>query len=375
MSFDNMINGFGNAFNAFVGEPANKKWDLVGQDLNKAAEAMRKDGIIAGGLELRDAFSVGGAADRWSVALGLVDEEDTVMREGIAAGASYLSGDIIGLLYNGYEALNAKPSAGAAGGQQSSSFEGASEAQSVESPQDKKAGMKGALKAEAKDKAREAMNEAKKEEFLRRARERAGDNVVYPLPGESPVRDGRVEIEIGIGWGPGKDYERPIDNGDVGNMEKKRNEVEAEIDALLANPNISFEDFIFKFMLLNNKAQRLEVKSELKALRDDSRSSREVRDSEKQALAAQESAVIKQETEAQKSQDPDQIGKAKQARAELEAAKVDSTEKASDSAESRAERMEAIKEMMQKLTQMEQAMSNVLNSQHQAAMNAIGNIR
>jgi hypothetical protein len=37
--------------------------------------------------------------------------------------------------------------------------------------------------------------------------------------------------------------------------------------------------------------------------------------------------------------------------------------------------MEELKNMMQKLQQMQQALSNVLNSMHQGAMNSVRNIR
>jgi len=63
------------------------------------------------------------------------------------------------------------------------------------------------------------------------------------------------------------------------------------------------------------------------------------------------------------------------ARANFRAAESELNDRSNDFNDSRAEQFEVIKNAMQKLTEMQQALSNILNTMHQTAMNTIGNIR
>jgi Mg2+ and Co2+ transporter CorA len=133
---------------------------------------------------------------------------------------------------------------------------------------------------------------------------------------------------------------------------------------------------IFLLMRAVMKEQQAEVKEMTKELRG----KKDKFETEKVGLRAAVDKADKAVMEAQArfNKNPGDESAAKglaDARANLRAAEAALNDKTTEFNDSRAEQLEVIKNAMQKLTEMQQALSNILNTMHQTAMNTIGNIR
>lgn len=159
-------------------------------------------------------------------------------------------------------------------------------------------------------------------------------------------------------------------------MEKRAAEATAELDRILNNPDLGFEDMIFMLMgALMKQAQK-----DVKAMTAETREQKAAFDKQKleltQGVNAAESKV--NELEAKVRANPDDKEAAKQlgaAKSDLRKLGEERNEKVSEFNDSRQEQLEAIKNAMNKITEMQQTLSNILNSMHQTAMSTIGNIR
>ena len=159
-------------------------------------------------------------------------------------------------------------------------------------------------------------------------------------------------------------------------MKKESEAGIAELDKILNNPNLSFEDMIFMLMGALMKQSQNDVKGMTKQVREDKIAFDETKRQLTADVDAKEAKVL--ELEAKVRADPKDEGAAKQlgqAKSELRTAGEERNDKISDNNDSRQEQLEAIKNAMNKITEMQQALSNILNSMHQTAMNTIGNIR
>jgi hypothetical protein len=240
---------------------------------------------------------------------------------------------------------------------------------------------------------RKAIEEAKKE--ARREMERlARENIQNARIGALEDRVARLEKLLGLTEGrPAGGYSPAtglLDVGDIsvgfvridfdklkpGRLKDNVDKANSEIDKILNNPNLSFEDMIFLLMRAVMKEQQAEVKEMTKELRG----KKDKFETEKVGLRAAVDKADKAVMEAQArfNKNPGDESAAKglaDARANLRAAEAALNDKTTEFNDSRAEQLEVIKNAMQKLTEMQQALSNILNTMHQTAMNTIGNIR
>jgi len=237
---------------------------------------------------------------------------------------------------------------------------------------------------EARAAKRKAIDEAKAE-ARDQLREKAQTNRIKALE----ERVGRLEKLLGLTEGrPAGGYSPVDDVGDTtfgridfdklkpGRLKDDVDSANSEIDRILNNPNLSFEDMIFLLMSAIMKQQQGEIREMTKELRG----KKEKFEGTKAGLRANvdkaEKAVFDAQAKVNKS--PNDEGAAKglaDARANLRAAEAELGDSTTEFNESRAEQFEIIKNAMQKLTEMQQTLSNILNTMHQTAMNTIGNIR
>jgi hypothetical protein len=192
-----------------------------------------------------------------------------------------------------------------------------------------------------------------------------------PGGGYSPVTDVLDEGDIRFGIGP-IDFERLK----PGRLKDNIDNATSEIDKILSNPNLSFEDMIFLLMRAIMKEQQAEVKEMTKELRGKKEKFEGTKATLRANVDKAEKAVF--DAQAKLNKTPGDEGAAKglaDARASLRAAESELGDTTTEFNDSRAEQFEVIKNAMQKLTEMQQALSNILNTMHQTAMNTIGNIR
>jgi predicted nucleic acid-binding Zn-ribbon protein len=153
-------------------------------------------------------------------------------------------------------------------------------------------------------------------------------------------------------------------------------EANDEIDKLLNNPNLSFEDMIFMIMQHFMKEQQTEVKN----MTRDLRGQKDGFEADKVGMRAD---VDKAEADFAKAQaalskDPSNEGlatAAAKAKADLRDKENTLNDATGDFQDSRAEKFELIKNAMNKLSEMQSTLSNILNAMHQTSMQTIGNIR
>lgn len=162
----------------------------------------------------------------------------------------------------------------------------------------------------------------------------------------------------------------------IADMQKRAAEATAELDKILNNPDLSFEDMIFMLMGALMKQAQKEVKSMTAETREKKAAFDQAKIEMSQGIDAAESKV--NELEAKVRADPNNKDAAKElgtAKSELRKLGEERNEKVSEFNDSRQEQLEAIKNAMNKITEMQQTLSNILNSMHQTAMSTIGNIR
>jgi hypothetical protein len=159
-------------------------------------------------------------------------------------------------------------------------------------------------------------------------------------------------------------------------MEKQSSQATAELDKILNNPNLSFEDMVFLLMGALMRQSQTDVKALTKETRDAKATFDATKAELNQSFDAKEAKVL--DLEAKLRADPNDKDAAKQlgaAKSELRKASEERNDKFSEFNDSRQEQLEAIKNAMNKITEMQQSLSNILNSMHQTAMSTIGNIR
>jgi hypothetical protein len=192
-----------------------------------------------------------------------------------------------------------------------------------------------------------------------------------PAGGYSPATGFLDDNDIRLGIGP-------IDLGKLkpGRIKKDVDNATSELDKILNNPNLSFEDMIFMLMSAIMKEQQTDVKEMTKELRDEKNAFEGTKADLRANLDKAEGAMLKAQAAASKNPGDEKAAKGlADARANFRAAESELNDRSNDFNDSRAEQFEVIKNAMQKLTEMQQALSNILNTMHQTAMNTIGNIR
>jgi hypothetical protein len=188
--------------------------------------------------------------------------------------------------------------------------------------------------------------------------------------------DGGLE-DVGIG-GRAEDPAR-AGRDRLRKMEADARKVDAEIEKILRNPNLSFEDMVFLLMRALIKQSNLEVKAELQAEKNSRTSARAAESTERKALQAEEQSISRERAQLMAqpagAERDGKLAKLAEKQTALASRRENFSSGLNEASESRQERFEQLKEAMQKISEMEQALSNIMNSLHQTAMNAIGNIR
>jgi hypothetical protein len=186
--------------------------------------------------------------------------------------------------------------------------------------------------------------------------------------------------------GPGFDGRRPglEDTARAGRRRLARLEhdlhaADAAIDRVLQNPHLCFEDMIFLLLRALVKQSQLEAKIGLQAEKNDRDTARQAERAERQALQRDEAALARDRARIAGMGEGAEKNKALAAlsarQTSVNGRREEFTTAVGEATESRQERFEELKQAMQKITEMQQALSNILNTLHQTAMNTIGNIR
>lgn len=183
---------------------------------------------------------------------------------------------------------------------------------------------------------------------------------------------------IGFETGGGKGTKGAKDPK-LAKLERALDAATRDIERILNDPSLSFEDMIFLLMRAVIKQSEAEVKIELqneKSLRKDDKAAR---DAGRAEINKEQNALNKEQERVAGLAEGPEKEKAKAGlatkRSELEQKQQRLSDSVGDRAEARNEKFEELKEALQKVSEMQQALSNIMNTLHQTAMNAIGNIR
>ncbi|MDP2341574.1 MAG: hypothetical protein Q8O67_11485 [Deltaproteobacteria bacterium] len=405
---DNPLGNLWNSVTKEAGRAVNEAGRHVSESINDIGKAVEKDGLVGGVVAAYDKFSIG------NIAAGAIDSiipgEDLPPEivNGISLGVNLLSvvgggPGLIGAAIDGFQLLSGdgtKKAPNAA--QQAAANDPAStRTQTPESPKAAAERAK-AAKGEARSEARQAAINEARAEARERLHEKAQTNRINDLEGRVAHLEelaGIQETKPGGGYGGYDDVELGMGGGFISNdfikgeiggargkgnaklneMERELAKADAEIEAILNNPNLAFEDMIFALMSAIIKSSEKEIKATLdleKAGRKDDKALRDAGRGEIEGLQGE----LKGLTE-KAAAEPDQkkkealTTKANGLRTTIESKQIRLQDSVGDKAESRSERFEELKESLQKIGEMQQALSNIMNALHQTAQNAIGNIR
>ncbi|MBM4283015.1 MAG: hypothetical protein FJ137_20425 [Deltaproteobacteria bacterium] len=362
--FQDLGNATQNLFRAVGREPGralNEAGRHVTASIDAVTKSVEQGGIFAGVFTAADKFSVG------NVAAGLVDavipgrDLPQPLADGISAGVNAFAGGSFALLslVDAFQALG-----GVMGGHAGSARAAGQKSQTPERPAD----------------------------VARR------DSL--------PSLDGICkQIEVGVTVDPGRLVDRVVRRPDGGfgsdipdlsgggrgddvaragrrrlvQLERDLRQADAEIDRILKNPNLCFEDMVFLLMRALVKQSQLEVKVGLQSEKNDRDIARGAERAERRSLQDAESALARDRARisgmadgADKNRALADLGTRQTS---FNARRETFTADVGAATESRQERFEELKQAMQKITEMQQALSNILNTLHQTAMNTIGNIR
>ncbi len=162
-------------------------------------------------------------------------------------------------------------------------------------------------------------------------------------------------------------------------LERDLEKATRDIDKILSNPNLSFEDMIFLLMRAVIKQSESEVKIDLQKEKNDRTAASDAKkqidgkfDGELQGLNKEQEGIAGMAAGPDKDKKQAALNTKK---TDFERRKTSAGNDFSEKAEARSEKFEELKEALQKVSEMQQALSNIMNSLHQTAQNAIGNIR
>ena len=175
-----------------------------------------------------------------------------------------------------------------------------------------------------------------------------------------------MDREISGGKGP----KGPKDDK-LKKLEADLDKAARDIERILNDPNLSFEDMIFLLMRAVIKQSEASVKIELQQEKVGRAQDKSVRNEGRDALQAE----FNQATSDLASAKPEAREGIQAKLTEIRGRQEAGGATASDQAEARSERFEELKQSLQKVSEMQQALSNIMNTLHQTSMNAIGNIR
>ena len=389
-----------------AGRAVNEAGRHITESIDEIAKATEEGGIVAGLGTAADKFSPGnmlaGAVD--SVIPG--EDLPTPLAEGISAGGNLLfsalvpGAGLVGVmaLVDGYQALSSMGGEGA--GAEQVRAEGGQRMQTPESPGSALERAQGGKREARAEATRGAIHEARAEADtgmrgntnirigvlegrVAYLEELAGVQESKPGGGYGGVDD----INLGVGGGfISNDFIKGEIGGSRGKgtskldkLERELAEANAEIEKILNNPNLAFEDMIFLLMKAVIKQSESEVKIGLeqeKGTRDADRGARDAGRGEINGMQNQLKALnTKIGAEADPKKKEALQLEAQNLRTGIEQKTTVLSDDIGDKTDSRGERFEELKESLQKIGEMQQALSNIMNALHQTAQNAIGNIR
>jgi hypothetical protein len=363
----NFFHDIGQATNKLLrtlGQEPGRAMNEAGRHVTESIESVTKatkDGGVFGALfAAADKFSPG------NVVAGLVDavipgrDLPQPLADGISAAANgLLSASPAGLplallsLVDGFQAL---------GGLLSGGRESAQRMQTPERPSD--AASRGAPFVEGR--------------IVVRGGGLSGEGRLGDLTWVRPGAGFGTDVRGIDGRGLGIDDGARAGRARLARLERDLDRADAEIDRILRNPHLSFEDMVFLLMRAIIKQSQAEVKIGLQSEKNGRDAARRAERTERQSIQAEE-AAIGRERAALAMRGGQGVDGAMARLAERQTAVNARRETfgaaVGEASESRQERFEELKQAMQKISEMQQALSNILNSLHQTAMNTIGNIR
>jgi hypothetical protein len=326
------------------------------KDIDQIDNGIKKGGFLGGALEAADVFSVGHATANMLDNFNVIPEDER-LKEGISAGVNVgfgllLSGATAGVAPFALAglALGAKDIADMV------SVPGTTmaPAQSTLSPKDELKALKRAAREDAVARGIDAAKEHRAEES-ELARQRI-----------NAKRDGYAAgFDAGYQVGYDSGYADAIKRNDELFGPDKTGQVGGDIDRILNNPNLCFEDMIFELL----RAVIKETQNDAKGMTKDLKSGRADDDDVKSAFSDKIKGLTEKLAAEKDPVKRDNIAN------ELQNVRDARAEKLSARSESRADAAENIKNLLNKLAEMQQAMSNILNSMHESSMNAIRNIK
>ncbi len=327
------------------------------EDINSVENAVKTGGLVGGAIQLLDVASPGHQIAHNIDSIIPGEDLPPALKEGISLGINLLGANVPAVAKDGFDLYNAMNAGGSAAAPNDAA--GAPAGQRMQTPESP-------AEAAVRGGGRVMLDlgfDARLADVVRRG----GGFAVIEFDGLVPAARSR-----GTGSAD-KTRDR------LAKLERELAEADAEIDRILNNPNLSFEDLIFLLMRAVIKQSETETKIGLQEERDARTAEREVRDAERGQLKGLQSEITTEEKKIagmKPGKERDEATAAlNEKKANLNTRRDDLSTSLQDSSESRAERMEELKQAMQKVTEMQQALSNILNSMHQTAMNAIGNIR
>ncbi len=348
--FKNMSDGWNKIGHSVAKEFANIGAEIaenVTKNADKIAKGIDKGGLLGGLVETADVFSAGTMLTDTLDAFDVIPE-DAALREGISAGINFtlgLGGGPLGLLTGTLLAAKDIADMSAISGTPSA------RPQSTERPH----GCGGDPSRRA---AREAAIEAAKSKQARAgAIEDAKDKI-------RARRDGYAAgYDAGFIGGYDSGYQARRNEELYGR--DKTDEASNEIDKILRNPHLCFEDMIFALLRAVIKQGQKEVKEVAKDLKNGRDEDGQFKKDFKGLIDSKTKEIAGEKDPARKSDLQNDLQNLREERGE----------KLSERSDSRADIAENLKNLMSKLTEMQQALSNILNTQHEGAMSAIRNIK
>lgn len=392
----------GNLFNSVAKEgkrAVDEAGKLVTESINDIGKAAEEGGFVGGAIQAFEELSPG------NFAAGAVDvltgpgELNPQLAAGIRGAANFAVGTVVpgaalplqllaikdaGVALGLLGQTHSTPGAGKGpeARQTQTPERPADAAGRAQSPRERQEGA--VAKREALEEAKTAARAAARDAAIQNARDASQTNRINKLEDRVAYLEkllGVTEGKPAGGYSPVEDISGGFGRIDFdklkpGKIKRDVDDAQSEIDKILNNPNLSFEDMIFMLMSAIMKESQDEVKEMSRELRGKKSGFDEEKIGLRAAVDKADAAVMKAQAAVNaKPGDEDAAKGLASARAALRDAENSLGDKTDDFNDSRAQQFETIKNAMQKLTEMQQTLSNILNTMHQTAMNTIGNIR
>lgn len=331
------------------GRIVNEVAENIGKDAQQIAKGIESGGLLGGLVETFDVLSPGHQIANFLDATNVIPENIAV-QEGVSAAANLLSGNALAGFKDIADAIAAFGSP-AVGARRCSPPPNASQTpmHPNEAHERRKDAVRIAVEA-ARDRA--AAHSAARDGYC-------GD----ASPGRGTYHDCMVRWWANAG-APSCEQGSAGD-GAVDDAERR---MSAEINRILNNPCLDFEDMIFHLMRAVIKGTQAQAKAMTKALTAEAKDAR-------QARTQGSEAVISARRELRRAEAAGNRDGVARAEATLERLQLNNQNSFEARTESRNDKMEVLKNILQKLSEMQQALSNVLNAQHETAMATVRAIR